>query len=63
MFTDIGYIPQGAWVWLADHDLDLAGENRITVYSGRGILSESKGPVWLIGTACMFLATDFDHLN
>lgn len=24
----------------------------ITVYSGRGILSESQGPVWMIGTAC-----------
>ncbi|KAF9531445.1 exo-beta-1,3-glucanase [Crepidotus variabilis] len=42
---------EGAWVWLSDHDLDLAGENQISLYSGRGILSESKGPVWLIGTA------------
>jgi len=24
----------------------------ITAYSGRGILSESQGPVWMIGTAC-----------
>ncbi|KAF9560804.1 glycoside hydrolase family 55 protein [Agrocybe pediades] len=45
-----GYF-EGTWVWLADHDLDLAGESQITVYSGRGILSESKGPVWMIGTA------------
>ncbi|KAF9531446.1 exo-beta-1,3-glucanase [Crepidotus variabilis] len=41
---------EGAWVWLSDHDLDIAGENKISLYSGRGILSESKGPVWLIGT-------------
>lgn len=42
---------EGTWVWLADHDLDGAGESQITVYSGRGILSESQGPVWMIGTA------------
>ncbi|KAF9481746.1 glucan 1,3-beta-glucosidase [Pholiota conissans] len=42
---------EGAWVWLADHDLDVPGNAQITVYSGRGILSESQGPVWLIGTA------------
>ena len=34
-----------------DHDLDDPAEGRITVYSGRGILSESAGPVWMIGTA------------
>ena len=27
----------------------------ITVYSGRGILSESQGPVWMIGTACALI--------
>ncbi|KAF9531459.1 exo-beta-1,3-glucanase [Crepidotus variabilis] len=45
-----GYF-EGTWVWLADHDLDLKGEGQITAYAGRGILSESKGPVWMIGTA------------
>lgn len=45
---------QGTWVWLADHDLDIPGEAQITAYSGRGILSESQGPVWMIGTACEF---------
>ncbi|KAH9951962.1 exo-beta-1,3-glucanase [Amylocystis lapponica] len=40
---------EGTWVWLADHDLD--GSEQITLFSGRGILSESAGPVWLIGTA------------
>ena len=42
-------------MWLSDHDLDLPGEGKITVYSGRGILSESQGPVWLIGTGEPFV--------
>ncbi|KAG9225976.1 hypothetical protein CCMSSC00406_0006402 [Pleurotus cornucopiae] len=42
---------EGTWVWLADHDLDVPGEDQITLFSGRGILSESQGPVWMIGTA------------
>ncbi|TFK33474.1 exo-beta-1,3-glucanase [Crucibulum laeve] len=41
---------EGTWIWLADHDLD-AKEQQLSVYSGRGVLSESKGPVWMIGTA------------
>lgn len=41
---------EGTWVWLADHDLD--GTEQLTLFSGRGILSESQGPVWLIGTGC-----------
>ncbi|KAL0947433.1 hypothetical protein HGRIS_013543 [Hohenbuehelia grisea] len=43
---------EGTWVWLADHDLDGDGSSQITIFSGRGILSESAGPVWMIGTAC-----------
>jgi hypothetical protein len=33
-------------VWLADHDLDEpgGGQDLISIYSGRGILSESAGP-------------------
>jgi len=42
---------EGTWVWLADHNLDGDGVTQITVYSGRGILSQSLGPVWMIGTA------------
>ena len=42
-------------MWLADHDLDIPGEGQIKVYSGRGILSESQGPVWLIGTSMFCL--------
>ncbi|KAL0954336.1 hypothetical protein HGRIS_003334 [Hohenbuehelia grisea] len=41
---------EGTWVWLSDHDLDEKGESKISLYSGRGILSESEGPVWMIGT-------------
>ncbi|KAJ7470266.1 exo-beta-1,3-glucanase [Mycena latifolia] len=42
---------EGTWVWLADHDLDQSGQSQVSLYSGRGILSESAGPVWMIGTA------------
>ncbi|KAJ7084946.1 exo-beta-1,3-glucanase [Mycena epipterygia] len=44
---------EGTWVWLADHDLDEpgGGQDMVSIYSGRGILSESAGPVWMIGTA------------
>ncbi|KAH0580279.1 hypothetical protein H2248_001793 [Termitomyces sp. 'cryptogamus'] len=42
---------EGLWAWLADHDLDGDGTSQISIYSGRGILSESAGPVWMIGTA------------
>ncbi|KAJ7684640.1 exo-beta-1,3-glucanase [Mycena polygramma] len=41
---------EGTWVWLADHDLDGNGATQISLFSGRGILSESAGPVWMIGT-------------
>lgn len=40
------------WIWLADHDLDSGGNDQISLWSGRGLFSESQGPVWLIGTAC-----------
>ncbi|KAG0696777.1 glycoside hydrolase family 55 protein [Suillus ampliporus] len=42
---------EGTWVWTADHDLDTPGSSQISVFTGRGILSESNGPVWLIGTS------------
>ena len=44
--------PQGTWVWTADHDLDSSSSAQTSVFTGRGILSESAGPVWLIGTSC-----------
>ncbi|KAL4069050.1 glycoside hydrolase family 55 protein, partial [Scleroderma citrinum] len=45
-----GYF-EGTWVWTADHDLDASDSPQTSVFTGRGILSESAGPVWLIGTA------------
>ncbi|KAJ6109080.1 hypothetical protein N7486_001314 [Penicillium sp. IBT 16267x] len=42
---------ENTWMWTADHELDLAGHAQINVYTARGILIESKGPVWLWGTA------------
>ncbi|KAJ7168213.1 exo-beta-1,3-glucanase [Mycena crocata] len=41
---------EGAWIWVADHNLDGDGTAQISLYSGRGILSHSQGPVWMIGT-------------
>ncbi|CAE6442407.1 unnamed protein product [Rhizoctonia solani] len=41
---------EGGWCWTADHDLDDPAQRQIDVYAGRGILIESKGPVWLIGS-------------
>ena len=35
--------------------------NEITAYSGRGIYSQSAGPVWLIGTAGTYRALWNDY--
>ena len=41
---------ENIWAWVADHDLD--GPNQVSIYNGRGILTESRdGPVWMYGTA------------
>ncbi|KAJ6556359.1 pectate lyase superfamily protein-domain-containing protein [Mycena capillaripes] len=45
-----GYF-ENVWVWNADHDLDDPAETKINSFSGRGVLVESNGPVWLVGTA------------
>jgi hypothetical protein len=52
-----GYF-ENVWMWTADHDLDNqgpgandTGAGQIDIYTGRGLLVESKGPVWLYGTA------------
>ena len=42
---------EGTWIWLADHDVETFDGNQTTIYSGRGLLSESQGPVWFVGTA------------
>lgn len=39
------------WLWVADHELDLADHHQINVYNGRGMLVESQGPVWMYGTS------------
>ncbi|KAI0973486.1 glycoside hydrolase family 55 protein [Xylaria arbuscula] len=43
---------ENVWLWTADHDVDDAQLRQITVYSGRGLLVESKvGNIWLVGTS------------
>jgi glucan 1,3-beta-glucosidase len=48
--TASAYI-ENSWMWTADHELDLSDHSQINVYTGRGVLVESQGPVWLWGTA------------
>ncbi|KAH7906291.1 pectin lyase fold/virulence factor, partial [Hygrophoropsis aurantiaca] len=40
----------GTWIWTADHDLDASSSPQLSIFTGRGVLSESAGPVWMIGT-------------
>ncbi|KAF8736780.1 hypothetical protein AX14_014012 [Amanita brunnescens Koide BX004] len=54
---------EGTWVWLADHDLDSPNSTQLNVYSGRGILSESAGPVWMIGTAEHHVLYQYNLVN
>ncbi|KAK3934012.1 glycoside hydrolase [Diplogelasinospora grovesii] len=42
---------ENVWAWTADHDLDSSSEAQVDVYTARGILIESLGPVWMVGTA------------
>jgi glucan 1,3-beta-glucosidase len=42
---------ENTWMWVSDHELDLADHNQINIFNGRGILIESQGPVWLYGTS------------
>jgi glucan 1,3-beta-glucosidase len=45
-----GYF-ENVWLWTADHELDQEDHSQIDIYNGRGMLVESQGPVWLVGTA------------
>jgi glucan 1,3-beta-glucosidase len=45
-----GYF-ENMWAWVADHDLDDALNTQISVAVARGILVESQGPTWFLGTA------------
>lgn len=43
---------ENAWFWVADHDLEPSAESsQINIFNGRGVLIESAGPVWMVGTA------------
>ncbi|ERS95898.1 hypothetical protein HMPREF1624_07432 [Sporothrix schenckii ATCC 58251] len=43
---------ENAWFWTADHDLEPSAKSQqINVFNGRGVLIESRGPVWMVGTA------------
>jgi hypothetical protein len=42
---------ENVWLWTADHDLDDPQNTQVSVYVARGMLIESKQPVWLYGTA------------
>ncbi|KAF7322587.1 hypothetical protein HMN09_00037200 [Mycena chlorophos] len=57
-----GYF-EGMWLWTADHELDEDGWTLLDVFSARGVFSESKGPVWLIGTAEHHLLYQYQFLN
>ena len=46
-----GLYLENNWIWTADHDVEDPQLRQITVYNGRGLLDESAGPVWLVGTA------------
>ncbi|KAK0185857.1 exo-beta-1,3-glucanase [Armillaria mellea] len=54
---------EGTWVWLADHDLDKDGEAQVTLFSSRGILSQSRGPVWMVGTAEHYSLYQYNLVN
>ncbi|KAF7564009.1 hypothetical protein G7046_g99 [Stylonectria norvegica] len=42
---------ENTWLWVADHELDLADHSQINIYNGRGILIESTKGAWLWGTS------------
>ncbi|KAL7943507.1 glycoside hydrolase family 55 protein [Trichoderma barbatum] len=39
------------WLWVSDHELDLADHSQINLYNGRGLLIEGTKATWLWGTA------------
>jgi len=52
---------QATWIWVADHELDGDGSSNLGLFAGRGVLSESQGPVWLIGTGKLSLPVSLQH--
>ncbi|KAF2215448.1 glycoside hydrolase family 55 protein [Cercospora zeae-maydis SCOH1-5] len=45
-----GLYLENVWLWVADHDIEDRALTQITIYTGRGLLDQSQGPVWMIGT-------------
>lgn len=61
-----GVYLENTWFWVADHDLDLDKDKQLNIYSARGALFQSQGPVWLWGTASehsMFYNYQFDGVQ
>lgn len=53
-----GYF-ENVWAWVADHDNDFSlydqfdsTISQISIFSARGMLIESQGPSWFIGSSC-----------
>ncbi|KAK3725363.1 hypothetical protein LTR37_000333 [Vermiconidia calcicola] len=46
-----GVYLENTWFWVADHDLDHEQPKQISLYSARGVLVQSSGPIWMWGTA------------
>ncbi|PHH65715.1 hypothetical protein CDD82_1637 [Ophiocordyceps australis] len=42
---------ENTWLWVADHELDIAGQDKLTIFNGRGLVLESTQGAWLYGTA------------
>ncbi|KAI9832854.1 MAG: hypothetical protein M1826_001020 [Phylliscum demangeonii] len=42
---------ENTWFWVADHELDRTDHAQISLFNGRGVLVESRGPVWMYGTS------------
>ncbi|PIA94188.1 Glucan 1,3-beta-glucosidase [Cercospora beticola] len=45
-----GLYLENVWLWVADHDIEDRALTQITIYTGRGLLDQSQGPVWMVGT-------------
>lgn len=46
-----GIYLENTWFWVADHDLEVNNQTQISIYSARGTLLQSQGPIWLWGSA------------
>jgi len=42
---------ESVWIWTADHDIETGNTStQTTIFVGRGLLSQTSGPVWLVGS-------------